>query len=1413
MYRCLLALHAALCLVTSGCLFATAITDDARVTCNASPCPDGWSCRLDTGFCVPQDAPCLTFLENNESAQPAVDGSACDDGICVSGNCQPPICGDGVRSQDEECDDGNSIDTDACLSNCVRASCGDGFLQLAVEECDDGNQLNEDSCLNNCTQNRCGDGNVNPDIEECDDGNQDDGDACLSSCIVNRCGDGFLNAIDEECDDGNNSDDDACRNNCRTPICGDGAVQVGVEECDDGNDINGDGCLNTCTYNQCGDGFVNLDIEECDDGNDSNRDACLVLCIRNVCGDGFLNEGQELCDDGDADSRNGCKVDCTPNLCGDGFLYVGVENCDDGNTRSGDGCTRDCSKVEVCGDGTLDEGEACDDGNDNQFDLCQNCRIVGWSADVLVGFGPGNGEPDALPLMSVALGIDRDGTVYLSNMSDSYLYRYEPRYEKLIRFAGTGAFTDTQTRGKRLAHQVNVAGVNDVRPDGRSRLILTDLDEAQVRRLDLRTGEITVIAGTGEQGYDGDGLPGTLATLHFPESAVADGAGNIFVADSLNHRIRKIDAQTGVISTVAGTGEPGFSGDNGPPHLAQLFKPRALEFDSKGNLYFLDRRNDRIRKLEVNPDNRNQFERIVTVVGDGTPYDPNETGLLRGISGSSALSDIALSPDGTIIYFIQRGKFAVFAADLVNEEVSVIAGSLNETGFVDDVHAMAARFGQLERVAVAHDGVIYVLDSENGRLRRIAPADGGQDLVVRTVAGANPVIAQNTVFDLVPVIVQQMQSGYALGRRASCVDMPYQYDIYASLPSAHRIYQRQCNGRVLTVAGTGVAGFSGDDGDALHAQLNHPNGVYWHDETGLYVADTGNHRLRLVQLDGELVTIAGTGEAGYEGDEGPGNQALLSSPTDVAMDDQGRLLIVDSGNHRIRRLDLDTGLITSVVGTGEFRKSEDGAAPLTRALQQPVNGVFAPASEFLEGATGGAFIFSERAGHRIRVWLDIQNTGLPLPIAPRLFTLAGDGVMGDLDDDDGLRARFRYPRAISWYGGSECNGPCLLVLDGYDRIRLLELSSSPFGGELLQASVRTLRGSRQPMYDGPFSKAQLQGPSAIVGIHDEQAIVSERSTGRLRRVDFAAQEITTISGFPLGNDQGPEAVPIAEAAPLFAPADMVLDTTSTPMSIYVAERTAHTLRKVVLHDLAAPETWTISLFAGSKHISGHRDGHVLDTLFDGPNGLAIDAESQKLYVSEFNNQTIRKIDLSTGEVTTLAGTPGQIGSFGDNTPAVEALFHHPGGLAISPSTSTVAKSLYVADTDNHQVRRIDNVDGESPFIFTVLGDGSASSSGEGGPAKFFPVNSPSSIFLDPGNNLYSTSADAIRLLLAHDDNFSDGNDEVASIYGSAPRDLFPEPITTCVHDFYFNDGGNEIYAIDECLGIILRLRKDMNTSP
>ncbi|MEL6179824.1 MAG: DUF4215 domain-containing protein, partial [Myxococcota bacterium] len=249
--------------------------------------------------------------------------------ICAS------VCGDGVVSGIEQCDDGNPDDGDGCSSGC------------AVEPGFDCLELNDDP--SNCFQPPCGNSMLEfP--ESCDDGNTDDGDGCSSICQLENCGDGILSEEDgEECDDNNTIDTDACTNRCREATCGDRVVQEGVEECDDGNAINTDACTNNCTNAICGDGIVGPG-ERCDDGvNDGSYNSCTLDCSRRAgfCGDGIVDAvtGGEACDDGVNDGTYGtCRDDCTlAGFCGDGFREDGIEECDDGNADYDDGCDGQCA--------------------------------------------------------------------------------------------------------------------------------------------------------------------------------------------------------------------------------------------------------------------------------------------------------------------------------------------------------------------------------------------------------------------------------------------------------------------------------------------------------------------------------------------------------------------------------------------------------------------------------------------------------------------------------------------------------------------------------------------------------------------------------------------------------------------------------------------------------------------------------------------------------------------------------------------------------------------------------------------------------------------------------------------------------------------------------------------------------------
>jgi cysteine-rich repeat protein len=295
--------------------------------------------------------------------------------ICACGRTEllPPtsvradVCGDGLLTPGESCDDGNTNDHDACLSSCDLAFCGDGVVWAGRELCDAPDQSNVDAGANTCTADctliTCGNG-IREGAEPCDDGNRDESDACSNRCLPAICGDGLVQRGVEACDDGNHDDTDSCVAGCVSARCGDGFVWRDVEPCDDANTDQTDDCLVGCVAARCGDGIVHRGVEGCDDANTDDGDACLSSCVAATCGDGFLQRGIEACDDGNADDSDACVRGCVPARCGDGFTQAGVEECDDGNGNEVDFCTNGC-RLPVCGDGVRAGAEQCDLGAAN----------------------------------------------------------------------------------------------------------------------------------------------------------------------------------------------------------------------------------------------------------------------------------------------------------------------------------------------------------------------------------------------------------------------------------------------------------------------------------------------------------------------------------------------------------------------------------------------------------------------------------------------------------------------------------------------------------------------------------------------------------------------------------------------------------------------------------------------------------------------------------------------------------------------------------------------------------------------------------------------------------------------------------------------------------------------------------------
>jgi len=333
-------------------------------------------------------------------------------------------------------------------------------------------------------------------------------------------------------------------------------------------------------------------------------------------------------------------------------------------------------------------------------------------------------------------------------------------------------------------------------------------------------GIITTAAGNGTPGYSGDGGPAPKAQLNWPRDMAVGEDGSLYIADTNNHCIRKVSPE-GTISTVVGTGTSGYSGDRGRAASAQLNRPRDVEAGADGSLYIADTDNHCVRKV---------------------------------------------TPDGVI---------------------HTLAG-LGASGYRGDGGpATSAQLAWPQDVAVGADGCLYIADVGNHRIRKVA-LDG----TIRTVAGTG---VWGYGGDGGPATRAQLA-------RPRGVFVDADGSVFVGDTENHRIRKVTPEGTITTVAGNGSEGYSGDGDLAIRAQLAWPRGVVMDAEGSLFIADCGNSVIRKVAPDGTIGTVAGTGTEGYSGDGGPATRAELADPHGIVLGADGSLYIGEPRNHCIRKV-------------------------------------------------------------------------------------------------------------------------------------------------------------------------------------------------------------------------------------------------------------------------------------------------------------------------------------------------------------------------------------------------------------------------------------------------------------------------------------------------------------------------------
>ncbi|MXZ34666.1 MAG: hypothetical protein F4Z21_05275, partial [Acidobacteria bacterium] len=363
--------------------------------------------------------------------------------------------------------------------------------------------------------------------------------------------------------------------------------------------------------------------------------------------------------------------------------------------------------------------------------------------------------------------------------------------------------------------------------DGSGNLFIADSGNHRIRRVDP-SGIITTVAGREERGFSGDGGPAIQAGFDYPLDVVVDSAGNLFIADSGNHSIRRV-GPSGAISTIAGSRKQGFGGDGDPAVTAQLRGPAGVAVDSAGNLFIADSGNDRIRRVDPSGV-------ITTMAGMGA----------RGFGGDngSAVDAQLFIPAGVAV----DSTGNLFIADSANDRIrrvdpsgtiSTIAGTRQRRFNGDNGPATQARLHAPFGLATDNAGNLFIADYWNHRIRRVDPTG-----TISTIAGTGE---RGHSGDGGPAVAARLNSPDGI-----VVDSAG--NLFIADSSNHRIRRVGPLGTITTIAGTGAWGFGGDNGPATQARLYAPSGLATDNAGNLFIADTRNQRIRRVDPSGTITT-------------------------------------------------------------------------------------------------------------------------------------------------------------------------------------------------------------------------------------------------------------------------------------------------------------------------------------------------------------------------------------------------------------------------------------------------------------------------------------------------------------------------------------------------------------------------------
>ena len=716
--------------------------------------------------------------------------------------------------------------------------------------------------------------------------------------------------------------------------------------------------------------------------------------------------------------------------------------------------------------------------------------------------------------------LDSAGNVYIGDGAGARVWKVSPA-GVITTVAGGGTAPGTGDGGPAINAQITVSGIaldqagnlyisgatlrkvtpagiistiaqvngTNVAIDGAGNLYVPEILASRIVKVDP-AGVVTTVAGNGTSGHTGDGGLATMASLSLPQGVAADQAGNIYFCEGAVY-VRKVDT-SGILSTVAGSGSGLATGDGGPARQAGM-TPTGLAVASNGDLYIADTGGNRIRRV-------NSSGIITTVAGGGLP----------------AAAPFGDGGPATSAYLSRPGSAAVdalgniYIGDDGHQRVRKVASGVAASPITTNPSALSFSYTLGAANPASQNVVIAVIGATLSFTAAASTTSDGDWLHVSPTSGP----ANNTL------AVSVTPAGLAAGTYNGTIAItpsgagnpPAMVSVTLTVSEPAR------DGAITTVAGNGFVTLA-EGVPAVNSGLA-PTGVTVDSAGNLYISDSVNNRVRKVTAAGTIQTIAGTGAFGFAGDGGAGTAASIFTPLGLAADGQGDVYFADSLNYRVRKLD-SSGIITTVAGSGTLGTPVDGGP----AIDSPMS----PSAVALDGS--GNLYIADYANNRVR----------KVTAGGTITTVAGSGLLPGFSGDGGPAAGALLAQVAGV--AVDTAGNIFIADIGNNRIRKVNTA-----GIITTVAGNGTRGFAGD--GGPAIGAQLNMNNAHVGIAVDRAgnlYIADVGNQRVRKVD-ASGNITTVAGNGIAGfsgDQGP-----ATAAGLSSPQDVAVDSAG---NLYIAD--------------------------------------------------------------------------------------------------------------------------------------------------------------------------------------------------------------------------------------------------------------------